>query len=112
MTEETYLPGYPHFEVKLWSGRLHAPSHLRRTSVGRLFESGRIGGSRITETKRFDDTAEGRAELVAWARRHFTDRFAVEYIVSPRRTRIPVPSSIVYQVGFALDGVPQHLAKR
>ena len=97
---------YPYFETKLWAGRLSAPIEMRGTTIAKLFERGAIGGMKIDQIERFEDTPEDRARLIDWARKHQGDRFDIEYIISPHRSHVALPIHVVFRPEFQTAGVP------
>ena len=96
---------YPYFEVKLWRGRLPAPVQLRGTSIARQFERGAIGGKKVACTERFADTPAGRRDLLLWTRRRYGEDFEVDYIESPQRCRVRVPTQALHHPGFEANGL-------
>jgi hypothetical protein len=97
--------GYPYFEVKVWGGRLPAPPNVRGTSIEKLFERGSIGGTRVTDTQRFENTPLDRRRLVEWVRSHRGDRFDIEYITSPRHHRHRIQEHYVLDRCFIESGL-------
>jgi hypothetical protein len=98
--------GYPYYEATLWGGRLPVPPQYRGTVLARQFETGQIGGRAIQGVARFVDTDRGRADLVAWARRHQGERVEIAYLRDPHRCRVPIGTHVVLDPAFVKSGVP------
>lgn len=80
---------YPYYIVTWREGRLEAPMQFRATPIAKMFESGKIGGTRM-----FDETFEDELEAVRFARQKEYDRKArdvqVLIVEAPNRHRKPV----------------------
>lgn len=72
----------PLFEVRVWGGRLPTPIQYRGTVLARQFESGRIGGRRVKESRTFADTPQERRVLQNFVRRH--DDVEIVYLSTSR----------------------------
>jgi len=94
---------YPHFLVRVWGGRLPVPPQFRGTSIAKQFESGRVGGRRIVEERRFADNVEGRRAMVEAYRRAGDSE--VYFISGPNRARRRIRVEEVFAPSFIREGL-------
>lgn len=94
---------YPHYLLRVWGGRLPVPPQFRATSIAKQFQSGRVGGRRIVEERRFADNVEGRRSLVEAYRREGDSE--VYFIAGPRRPRRSVRVGEVFTPSFIREGL-------
>ena len=96
---------YPRFECARWAGRLDTPLVFRGTVIAREFESGRIGGRRLVDKVSFTDDEEGRAGVLAWARKHRDGDLEIAWIRDPHSHRRRVGVQEVFARNFVTEGL-------
>lgn len=93
---------YPHYTAEVWGGRLPTPPEYRGTPIAEMFKDGRLGGKTITESREFEDTPQGRAQLVAFVQDHSV--VEVCRVRSQRHPKQRVPSRELLATEFLISG--------
>jgi hypothetical protein len=70
---------YPYYIVQSWTGRLPVPVQYRHTPIAKMFETGKIGGSKMREQAFVTPQEAQRAAFQAQRESH-----RVEILVVPR----------------------------
>ena len=94
---------YPYFIVQAWGGRLATPPEYRGTPIAKQFESGRIGGRKLTVDEELSDTPEGREEVLRLVRQHRDAE--VFYVRSHTSSRQRLGTAPLYRASFVSDGL-------
>jgi hypothetical protein len=76
---------YPYYIVQSWTGRLPVPVQYRRTPIAKMFETGKIGGSKMREQT---FATLQKAQQAAFQAQRESQRVEVLMVPKPNHCRV------------------------